>query len=113
MSARTWALSAGIAGVALLGAGVTFGVLAHRRGQHLTDLSQGSCGDRPCSFDPSAESSGRTYETLQVTFLISGAAAAAGAIVLYAAGRPHQERRVAALPLLAPGLAGGNLQVSF
>ena len=113
ISTRTWALSAGIASVALLGAGVTFGVLARARGQHLTDLSQGSCGARPCSFDPSDESNGRTYETLQVVFLISGAAAAAGAVALYAAGRPHQERRVAALPLLAPGLAGGHVRVSF
>ena len=88
MSTRTWALSAGIASVALLGAGVTFGVLARARGQHVTDLSQGSCGERPCSFDPSDESKGRTYETLQVTFLITGAVAAAGAVALYAAGRP-------------------------
>jgi hypothetical protein len=113
ISARTWALSAGIASVALLGAGVTFGLLAHDSGQHLTDLSHGSCAASPCSFDPSAESSGRTYETLQVTFLISGAVAAVGAAVLYAVGRPQQEQRLTARPLLAPGLAGGTVQVSF
>ena len=113
ISTRTWALSAGIASVALLGAGVTFGVLARARGQHLTDLSHGSCGDRPCSFDPSDESKGQTYETLQMTFLIGGAAAAVAAVALYTAGSPHQERRVAALPLLAPGVAGGNVRVSF
>jgi hypothetical protein len=112
ISGRTWALSAGIGGVALLGAGVTFGALARARSEHVTELSQGGCGARPCTFDPADESDGRTYETLQVVFLVGGAAAVAGALILYATDRPRREPVVAA-PLLSPGLAGGQVQVAF
>ncbi len=61
---RVAAIASGAAGLALIAAGVTFGVLARREGDSLTRDSENGT-TMPTPFDPSKESRGTTYATLQ------------------------------------------------
>ncbi|MEA2699198.1 MAG: hypothetical protein QOI66_3469 [Myxococcales bacterium] len=87
--ARVWALSSSALGVALLGTGVTFALLARSEGDSLTDLSRQSMKDNNHPEFPTAtESRGRTYDTLAWVGLGAGVVAlAAGAIILVTSNR--------------------------
>ena len=105
---RIAALSIGAAGVALLGAGLTFGVLAKRESDSVSrDSANGAKMTVP--FDPDKEARGMTYETLQVVSLVVGGAGLATGIVLYATTRG----RATVQPVALRGLAGATVQVSF
>jgi hypothetical protein len=107
---RIAALSIGAAGVAMLGAGLTFGVLARTEGDSLSrDSTNGAPPRPPTPFDPEKESRGTTYETLQVIGLVGGALGLATGIVLYAKSRG----RITVEPMPARSVSGANLQVRF
>jgi hypothetical protein len=107
---RIAALSIGAASVAVLGAGLTFGVLARRESDSLSrDSTNGAPPRPPTPFDPEKESRGTTYATLQVIGLIGGAVGVATGIVLYATSRG----RITVEPMPARAVAGANLQVRF
>jgi hypothetical protein len=109
---RTVALSLGAAGVVLVGAGVTFGVLAKHESDSLSsDSTAGagaSSGMKP-PFDRDKELRGARYETLQVIGLVAGVTGLAAGIVVYATTRG----RVTVEPSAARALAGANLRVVF
>jgi hypothetical protein len=68
------------------------------------------------TFDPSVESSGRTAAVLQWVGYGVGAAAVGVGVILIATApstREADSRRVAALPLVGPGLGGAQLRMSF
>jgi len=68
------------------------------------------------TFDPSVESSGRTAAVLQWVGYGVGAAAVGLGVILIATAPSNREadsRRVAALPLVGPGLGGAQLRMSF
>ncbi|HEY8926577.1 MAG TPA: tetratricopeptide repeat protein [Polyangia bacterium] len=68
------------------------------------------------TFDPSVESSGRTAAVLQWVGYGVGAAAVGVGIILIATAPSSGDadsRRVAALPLVGPGLGGAQLRMSF
>ena len=108
--ARTVALSLGAAGLVLIGAGVTFGVLAKHESDNLThDSDVGAVSDIKPVFDREKQSRGTRYETLQVVGLVAGAAGLAAGIVVYATTRG----RVTVEPTAARSLAGANLRIAF
>ena len=105
---RIAALSICAAGVALLGAGLTFGALAKRESDSLSrDSANGA--NMAVLFDPDKESRGTTYQTLQVVSLVVGGAGLATGIVLYATTRG----RATVQPVALRGLAGATVQVNF
>jgi hypothetical protein len=107
---RIAALSIGAAGVALLGAGLTFGVLAKRESDSLSrDSANGAPPNKATLFDPDKESRGTTYQTLQVVSLVTGAVGLATGIVLYATTRG----RALVAPVASRGLTGATVQVHF
>jgi hypothetical protein len=108
---RLAALSIGGAGVVLLGAGLTFGVLAKRESDSLSNDSATSpvSSGTPTMFDPEKEARGTRYEVLQVIGLAAGAVGIVAGVVLYAGSRG----RVTVEPGAARALAGANLQVRF
>jgi len=61
-SSRIWALSSTAVGVALLGLGGTFGLLARQEGESLTKLSEQSKPNNEPPFPVSTESRGLRYE---------------------------------------------------
>lgn len=68
------------------------------------------------AFDPSIERSGRTAAVLQwVGYGVGAAAIGLGVILIATApSKPETEsRRIAALPLVGPGLGGAQLRMSF
>jgi len=68
------------------------------------------------TFDPSVESSGRTAAVLQwVGYGVGAAAVGLGVILIATAPSNHEAdgQRVAALPLVGPGLGGAQLRMSF
>jgi hypothetical protein len=107
---RTAALSIGAASLAVLGAGLTFGVLARRESDSLSrDSTNGAPPRPPTPFDPEKESRGTRYETLQFIGLVGGALGLATGIVLYATSRG----RITVEPMPARSVTGANLQVRF
>ena len=107
---RIAALSIGAAGVALIGAGLTFGVLAKRESDSLSrDSANGAPPNKATLFDPDKQSRGTTYETLQVVSLVTGAVGLATGIVVYATTRG----RAIVAPVALRGLAGATVQVRF
>jgi hypothetical protein len=78
-SVRPWALSAAAVGVASLGVGIAFGLMAKNNGDNVTGDSQNSR-----TFVPNEETAGLRDERLEVVFLALGAAAVAAAAGLYA-----------------------------
>jgi len=115
--ARRWALPTAGAGVALLGLGVTFGLLARQQGDDLTRDSRASMPpERTIPFDASKESAGLRYQTLEEVFLVTGGAALAAGLVLYLMGRPsdrHAARDGRPSSTLSSSLEGTRLRVSF
>jgi hypothetical protein len=105
---RVAAIASGAAGLALIAAGVTFGVLARREGDSLTRDSENGTAT-PTPFDPSKESRGTTYATLQAIGLGAGALGLAVGVVLYSTTRGQ----VSAEPLAARSVVGANLRVGF
>jgi len=75
---RTWGLVAGAAGVAAVGAGLVFGVLARADGE-ANSKSGGT-------FDPSVDSQGRRFQTLQFVGYGVGAALLAVGTTLFVLG---------------------------
>jgi len=107
---RTVALSLGAAGLVLIGAGVTFGVLAKHESDSVShDSDVGASTNTKPVFDREKEARGMRYETLQVVGLVAGAAGLAAGIVVYATTR----RRVTVEPTAARSLAGANLRIAF
>jgi hypothetical protein len=83
--ARVWALSIGAAGVATLGAGLAFGLLANNHGDAVTsDSANGR------DFVPSTEAAGLHDQRLEEVFVSIGAVAIVAAVGLYALAR-HRE----------------------
>jgi hypothetical protein len=125
--AKEWAMVVGGGGVALLGAGVTFGILARREGDSLTrDSNQGSVTS-PFPYDPQKQANGLADQTLETIFIGAGAVALVGGVVFYllyhrsasgvaTASRPASARAtwsLTATPLVGPSLAGADMGVSF
>jgi hypothetical protein len=106
---RTVALSLGAAGVVLMGAGLTFGVLAKQESDSLSDDAAAGANGPPVPFDRSKEVRGERYETLQVIGMVAGAVGLAAGVVVYATTRG----RVTVEPSAARSLAGANLRVVF
>jgi tetratricopeptide (TPR) repeat protein len=106
---RAWAIGTSAAGVALLAAGLTFGLLA----KHESDsLGAESRDHSHPPFDPSQESRGNTYQTLEYVGLAAGAAAIAAGSYLFVSSR-HHTAETAVRPVVAPSFAGGAVEVSF
>jgi len=78
-SLRPWALSAAAVGVASLGVGIGFGLMAKNNGDDVTGDSQNGR-----TFVPSDETAGLRDQRLEAVFLAIGAAALAAGAGLYA-----------------------------
>ena len=99
-------------GLALVGAGIAFGVLAKQAGDQLTQLDQ-SRG----VFDPSKESAGRRDQVLEGVFIGVGAAAVVTGAILYVvgarAGRDNAPQAIMLSPAVAVHSAGATLRMVF
>ena len=85
------------AGVVLLGAGLTFGLLASHEANRLTDLSSQSTDSNPPTYPPDAQSRGHTFEMLAELSLGAGVLAlGAAAIMLVVNSRTASAHGVAA-----------------
>ena len=104
-------LVVGVVGVALVGTGIAFGVLAKQAGDDLTALNN-SGGQ----FDRAKEDAGLLNQTLSGVMLGVGAAAVVTGVVVGVLG-VRQDRRspthAAISPLFAPGFAGASASLSF
>jgi hypothetical protein len=121
-AAPGWTYVAAAGGVALLGAGLAFGLLARSDGNALTDASKMNNGTQ---FDPSKEINGLRYQTIETICIVGGAAALAAGVVGYLIARPpaterarvpnngHRVATVSGQPLLGPSLAGARVMVRF
>jgi hypothetical protein len=99
----------GAGGLALVGTGIVFGVLAKQAGDQLTQLDQ-SRG----VFDPSKESAGRRDQVLEGVFIGVGAAAVATGAILYVLGaRAGQNQAMTLSPAVAAHCAGATLRMVF
>jgi hypothetical protein len=125
-AAPRWTFIAAAGGVALLGAGLTFELLARREGRRLTDDAARGSDTMPVPYDPSRQENGLRYQTLGIISLAAGGAALIAGISGYLSaqgsvtGRERAARKpapgqasLAAQPLLGPRLAGARLEVSF
>ena len=81
-SLRPWTLSAAAVGVASLGVGMAFGLMAKNNGDDVTGDSQNGR-----TFVPNEETAGLRDQRIEVAFLAIGAAAVAAGAVLYAWSR--------------------------
>lgn len=103
-------IGAAAGGVALVAAGIAFGVLAKQSGDAVTAAARAHQ-----SFDPSKESAGHLDTTLEGVFIGVGAAAVVTGGVLYLLG--HREARhprsLALTPQLSPTRASLVVQGSF
>lgn len=98
-------------GVALVGTGIAFAVLAKRASDQLTQLDQ-SRG----VFDPSKESAGRRDQVLEGVFIGVGAAALATGAILYFLGAypgPDSPRAITLAPAVAAHCTGATLRMVF
>ena len=99
----------GAGGLALVGAGVVFGVLAKQAGDRLTQLDQNRG-----VFDASKESTGRRDQVLEGVFIGVGAAAVATGAILYVLGaRAGQDQAITLSPAVAAHCAGATLRMVF
>jgi tetratricopeptide (TPR) repeat protein len=98
-------------GLALVGTGIVFGMLAKQAGDDLTKLDE-----QRGVFDPAKEDAGRRDQLLAGIFIGVGAAALATGVVLYVlgarAGEPAAQALVVA-PTVAPHAAGATLRMVF
>jgi tetratricopeptide (TPR) repeat protein len=98
-------------GLALVGTGITFGVLAKQAGDRLTQLDQ-----QRGVFDPSTESAGRRDQVLEGVFIGVGAAAVATGAILYLLGaRAGQDapQAITLSPAMAARCTGATLRMVF
>jgi len=83
---RGWAFAAGAAGVALLGAGLTFGLLAKHEGDNVTSDSMNS--PKPpmpqTPFNPNDQTLGDRFDTLMTISLSAGAVALLTGVIVFA-----------------------------
>jgi hypothetical protein len=108
---RTWAIVAGSVGIVGVGTGVVLSVLTQRTRQQVeSDGRQGF-------YDPSKDSRGRTYATLQwVGYGVGAAGLLTAAVVSFvgaSAAQPAGRQSVAVAPVIGPGQGGVLLQGSF
>ena len=98
-------------GLALVGTGIAFGVLAKQAGDELTELDR----DRGI-FDPATEEAGQRDQLLSRIFIGVGAAAVATGVVLYVLGtrddQPASQAFVIA-PSIAPNAAGATFRMVY
>jgi hypothetical protein len=98
----------------LLGLGGTFGLLARREGESLTELSEKSqmmqmMSKTPLTFTPATESRGLRYDTLALVSVGAGVVAlAAGAIIYFTTGR-----RTSTETALSGAPGGASLRLQF
>jgi tetratricopeptide (TPR) repeat protein len=98
-------------GLALVGAGIAFGVLAKRDGDQLSRLDQ-----QGGVFDPSTESAGQLDQVFEGIFIGIGAAAVAtGAVLYYLGARTGQAARqaITVSPAVAAHCTGATLRMVF
>jgi tetratricopeptide (TPR) repeat protein len=104
-------LITGVSGMALVGVGIAFAVLAQSASNDLTQLDRNKQ-----TYDPAKYDAGKLDQTLAGVFLgVGGAAAAAGAVV-YLLG--YRETHTAGLhasvvPMVSPNLAGAAVRFGF
>lgn len=101
-------------GVATLGAGVAFGVMA---------MGNSSDQEKSVKFDPALDSTGRTNQTIGLALDIGGGALIAAGLGVAVWGALSKssgerssarvERRFTVLPAAGPGFAGGNVRFEF
>jgi hypothetical protein len=136
LAANPWALSAAGLGVALLGAGITFAFLVDREENRVHEASVTASLINTDSTDSThkqfagaaqrSESNGLKYQTLETVFFATGAVALTGGIALYVFNRRSGSRadgearstaasgpRLSGAPIVAPTLAGAQVQLSF
>ncbi len=130
---NAWPLSLAGVGVALLGAGATFGILAQRESDSLArDSKMGMAPPGPgVDYIQSKQSDGLRDQALQEIFLAAGAVAVTTGVVLYVVnrrkshGNDNNERgassgassqlglALSGAASVAPGRVGARLQISF
>ena len=125
--ARNGAILAMAGGVVLLGAGLTFGLLAQRAGDSLTNASRSATPTKPAVLDPQTQNSGKADQRLETILVGAGAVALTGGILLYALNRHRAAGSSASVksiparagyaligaPLFGSGLAGARLRMQF
>jgi len=125
-AAPRWTFVVAASGVVLLGAGLTFELLARGEADHVSDASKSGTPTVPAPYDPAWQENGERYQTLGIISLAAGGAALIAGITGYVLARgsiserehaAHKPARgaasLAARPLLGPTLAGARLEVSF
>jgi len=103
------AIAAG--GLALVGTGIAFGVLAKQAGDQLTQLDQ-----QRGVFDPSKQSAGQRDQVIEGVCIGVGAAAVATGTILYLLGRRTGQdapQTITVSPAVAAHSAGGTLRMVF
>jgi tetratricopeptide (TPR) repeat protein len=108
---RLLGIAVAAGGLALVGAGIAFGVLAKRDGDQLTQLDQ-----KRGVFDPSTENAGRLDQVFEGVFIGVGAAAVATGAILYLLGaRAGQDAppTVTFSPAVAAHCTGATLRMVF
>jgi tetratricopeptide (TPR) repeat protein len=108
---RLAGMASAAGGLALVGTGIVFGVLARRASDDLTQLDQNRG-----VFDPSKESAGQRDQILAGVFLGVGAAAIATGAVLYVLGARNGDETAHAVlisPSVAAHAAGASMRLVF
>jgi hypothetical protein len=102
---RLVGIGVGALGIASLAVG---GAMAGMTASVNDDLNHPKSSSPPPRYSHSLESSGRTYQTLAITFFAVGGAAVAGGVATLLVGQQKIKRntRYAFAPMLAPGSAG-------
>jgi hypothetical protein len=123
------ALTAAGIGVAFLGAGLTFGILALKANNSVEQDSNNGASPpgKGIPFNHQTDSDGRRDQTLMEVFVSVGAAAVVTGGILYAIGhsreqaeranasrtRPQARVSIGGGASIAPGFAGGRLRLTF
>jgi tetratricopeptide (TPR) repeat protein len=108
---RLGGIASAAGGLALVGTGIVFGVLAKRAGDDLTQLDE-----QRGIFDPAKEDAGQRNQLLSGVFIGVGAAAVATGVVLYVLGARGGEPTSQAFvisPSVAPHAAGATLRMVY
>ncbi|MGB8299070.1 MAG: tetratricopeptide repeat protein [Polyangia bacterium] len=98
-------------GLALVGTGIAFGVLAKQAGDQLTQLDQ-----QHSVFDPSKQSAGQRDQVIEGVCIGVGAAAVASGTILYLVGRRRGQdapQAITVSPAVAAHSAGATLRMVF
>jgi hypothetical protein len=111
---QIWGISLGAFGLASLGTGVAFGILAKQQSDAIASDARSEK-----IFNPKNEDSGRSYQTLQIVFTTIGAAAIGTGAVLYVLHLNERSETASAsrglviTPVFTPGFAGASAVTSF